>query len=79
MTADLLQSELPVLGTAAHALTSPLPYGVGVHSVGSDGSTQELPMYYVSPKLSSLRQLGEMTVKPGWYVVAVPGTVFNCT
>lgn len=36
----LLQSELPVLGTSLHALTSPLPYGLGIYSVRPDGERQ---------------------------------------
>lgn len=40
----------------------------------AEGGTSPLRLYYVSPKMAALRQ---QAVKPGWYVVAVPGTSFE--
>lgn len=74
MSADLINSRTPILGTSAHALASPLPYGIGVYSIDSNGEKQALPVYFVSPKMALLRPRG---VKPGGYVEAVPGTEFE--
>lgn len=49
---DVLENELPVLGTNVHALASPLPYGLGVYSLDSEGRKHALQMYYVSPKMA---------------------------
>lgn len=70
----LVQSPVPMLGTAAHATMSPLPYGVGAYSVDSAGVKKELPLYYVSPKAASKR---ERNVEAGLYVPAVPGQAFE--
>lgn len=68
------ESAAPVLGTAAHAMLSPLPYGVGVYSVDAAGATKELPLYYDSRKAAQTRG---PNVQAGWYVVAVPGQAFE--
>lgn len=52
---ELLDSAVPVLGTAAMAKASPCPYGVGVHSVDTNGTKNELALYYVSPKVALSR------------------------
>lgn len=70
----LSKNEHPVLGTAHHAMASPMPYGLGVCAVVDDSKKVPLPLYYVSEKAASTRGKG---VPPGWYVVATPGTTFE--
>lgn len=36
----LLESTVPVLGTVAHSMLSPLPYGVGAYTVDSAGTRE---------------------------------------
>lgn len=74
MAPDLLDATAPVLGTAAIAKESPCPYGIGVYSVASNGATDELALYYVSPKVALARGRG---VEAGWYVCAVPEKEFE--
>lgn len=70
----LSESRLPTLGTGAHALASPFPYGLGVYSISPSGERTPLPLYFVSEAAASSRPAG---VKPGWYLVATPGTQFE--
>lgn len=74
MPDPLSASPLPTLGTGAHALASPCPYGVGVYSVLPDGRQRPLPLYFVSEPAACARPAG---VHAGWYVVATPGTQFE--
>lgn len=70
----LAENEHPVLGSAEHAMDSPMPYGLGVSAVGEDGSKNPLPLFFVSEKAASTRGNG---CAAGWYVVATPGTAFE--
>lgn len=75
---DLLESTLPVRGTAFHAVTSPWPSGLGVYSMGSEGKRKvALSLYYVSKKLADKRKRFAADVDEGWYVVAMLGTQFE--
>lgn len=73
--AVLVDSIAPVLGTGAHALASPLPYGLGVRALCLNGDRRPLKLYYVSPKAAAAR--ASRGVKAGWYVVAEPGVEFE--
>lgn len=70
----LLDSAVPVLGTAAHVKASSCAFGIGVFSVVSPEEKRAVSLYYVSPKVALARG---HSVEAGWYVVAVPGATFE--
>lgn len=73
-TPEMFRSPVPLLGTTAQAMASPYPFGIGIYTIDSEGRKKALPIYYVSPKMAAERGGG---LRTGWYVVAVPETVFE--
>lgn len=72
---QLQEVVAPVLGTRAHAVNSPLPFGIAVYVVNSTATgdrERHLPLYWVSHAAATERK-----IEPGWYIAAENEKVFS--
>eukprot|EP00177_Eucheuma_denticulatum_P006990 GFKZ01012713.1.p1 GENE.GFKZ01012713.1~~GFKZ01012713.1.p1 ORF type:complete len:326 (-),score=33.58 GFKZ01012713.1:481-1458(-) len=74
--AELYESRDVTVPTPTHVKSSPYPFGLGVYNSPRYGKKKGLPLVYVPPRAAAHRS-DFHTVKPGWYVIARPGTTIE--